>query len=58
MRRKPSFWLCCQGQDLYRQARGIDDSRVVVEREEKSLSQEVTFAEDISNQEVLRKLPF
>ena len=44
-----------RGRDLYRQARGIDDSPVVVEREEKSLSREVTFAEDIGDMQVLRK---
>ncbi|MFB0536884.1 MAG: DNA polymerase IV [Anaerolineae bacterium] len=44
-----------RGRDLYRQARGIDDSPVVVEREEKSLSREVTFAEDIGDRQVLRK---
>ncbi len=44
-----------QGRDLYRQARGIDDSPVVAEREEKSLSREVTFAEDIGDWQVLRK---
>jgi DNA polymerase-4 len=44
-----------RGRDLYRQARGIDDSPVVVEREEKSLSREVTFAEDVGDMQVLRK---
>jgi DNA polymerase-4 len=44
-----------RGRDLYRQARGMDDSPVVVEREEKSLSREVTFAEDIGDMQVLRK---
>ena len=39
----------------YQQARGIDDSPVVVEREEKSLSWEVTFAEDVGDRQVLRK---
>ncbi|MFX1355389.1 MAG: DNA polymerase IV [Promethearchaeota archaeon] len=44
-----------RGRGLYRQARGMDDSPVVVEREEKSLSREVTFAEDIGDQQMLRK---
>jgi DNA polymerase-4 len=44
-----------RGRDLYRQARGIDDSPVVAEREEKSLSREVTFAEDIGDWQVLKK---
>jgi len=44
-----------RGRDLYRQARGIDDSPVVVEREEKSLSRETTFAHDIGDRRVLRK---
>jgi nucleotidyltransferase/DNA polymerase involved in DNA repair len=33
----------------------MDDSPVVAEREEKSLSREVTFAEDIGDMQVLRK---
>jgi len=44
-----------RGRDLYRQARGMDDRPVVVEREEKSLSRETTFAEDIGDRQVLRK---
>ena len=44
-----------RGRDLYRQARGMDDRPVVAEREEKSLSREVTFAEDIGDRQVLRK---
>jgi DNA polymerase-4 len=44
-----------RGRDLYRQARGMDDRAVVVERVEKSLSREVTFAEDVGDLEVLRK---
>lgn len=44
-----------RGRDLHRQARGIDDSPVVVEREEKSLSREVTFAQDIGDRRALRK---
>ncbi|TEU18410.1 MAG: DNA polymerase IV [Anaerolineales bacterium] len=44
-----------RGRDLYRQARGMDDSPVVLEREEKSLSREITFAEDIGDMQILRK---
>ena len=44
-----------RGQDLHRQARGIDESPVVVEREEKSLSRETTFAQDVGDGQVLRK---
>jgi nucleotidyltransferase/DNA polymerase involved in DNA repair len=44
-----------RGRDLYRQARGMDDSPVMVEREEKSLSRETTFAKDIGDMQVLRK---
>jgi DNA polymerase-4 len=45
-----------RGRDLHQHARGIDDSPVVAEREEKSLSREVTFAEDIGDEQVLRKI--
>jgi DNA polymerase-4 len=44
-----------RGRDLYRQARGMDDSPVVTEREEKSLSRETTFAEDIGDMQTLQK---
>jgi len=44
-----------RGRYLYRQARGIDDSPVVVERAEKSISREVTFAKDVGDRRVLRK---
>ncbi|MDH4208486.1 MAG: DNA polymerase IV [Anaerolineae bacterium] len=44
-----------RGRELYRQARGIDDSPVLVERVEKSLSREVTFAQDIGVRQALRK---
>jgi DNA polymerase-4 len=47
-----------RGRDLYRQARGIDDSAVVVERVEKSLSRETTFARDIGDRKLLRKKLF
>ena len=43
-----------RGRDLYRQARGMDDSPVVTHREEKSLSREVTFAEDVADRRELR----
>ncbi len=44
-----------RGLDVYRYARGLDDRAVVVERAEKSLSREVTFAEDVGDRKVLRK---
>ncbi len=44
-----------RGHDLGRQARGIDHGAVVVERAEKSLSRETTFAEDIGDPRVLRR---
>jgi len=44
-----------RGRHLHRQARGIDESPVVVEREEKSLSREVTFVQDIGDRRTLRK---
>jgi DNA polymerase-4 len=44
-----------RGWYLHQQARGIDDSPVVVEREEKSLSRETTFAQDVGDRRVLRK---
>jgi DNA polymerase-4 len=44
-----------RGRDLYRQARGIDDSPVIVERAEKSLSRETTFARDIGDRKLLRR---
>jgi len=44
-----------RGRDLRRQAKGMDDSPVVVEREEKSLSRETTFAQDVGDRQVLRK---
>ena len=47
-----------RGRDLYRQARGIDDTVVVVERVARSLSREVTFAQDIEERQVLRKQLF
>jgi DNA polymerase-4 len=44
-----------RGRDLYWEARGVDDSPVVAEWEEKSLSREVTFTEDIGDWQELRK---
>jgi DNA polymerase-4 len=43
------------GHDLARRARGIDDRPVETEHEAKSISQETTFAKDISDGEVLRR---
>lgn len=42
------------GEHYWRLAHGIDDRRVVPDREAKSISNETTFAEDISDMEVLR----
>jgi DNA polymerase-4 len=39
---------------FWRLARGIDDRRVVADREAKSISHETTFAADIDNRDVLR----
>jgi DNA polymerase-4 len=44
-----------RGRYLYRQARGMDDGPVVVERQGKSMSRETTFAQDIGDRQVLRK---
>jgi DNA polymerase-4 len=41
------------GRDLARRARGQDDSPVVTEHEVKSVSQETTFARDVSDDKVL-----
>lgn len=43
-----------QGAHLIRQARGIDDRPVVTEHEIKSVSQETTFARDLSQPEALK----
>ena len=43
-----------QGVHLWKLAHGIDDRRVVPDREAKSVSHETTFAEDIKDIEVLR----
>jgi DNA polymerase-4 len=42
------------GAQFWRLARGIDDRRVIADREAKSISHETTFAEDISDMDVLR----
>ena len=42
------------GEHYWRLAHGIDERRVVPDREAKSISNETTFAEDISDMEILR----
>lgn len=42
------------GEHYWRLAHGLDDRRVVPDREAKSISNETTFAEDVSDLEVLR----
>ena len=42
------------GRELSRHARGIDDNPIVTEHEVKSISQEVTFAHDISDDAILK----
>ena len=41
------------GRDLSRHARGIDERRVVTERETKSISQEITFSRDVRDDKTL-----
>ena len=43
------------GRDLARHSKGIDDRPITTERETKSVSSETTFAQDISNREILRR---
>jgi len=42
------------GRELSRHARGMDDNPIVTEHEVKSISQEVTFAHDISDDAILK----
>lgn len=44
------------GQDLRRQAQGVDQRPIVTEREAKSISQETTFAQDVVDTETLRRV--
>jgi DNA polymerase-4 len=44
------------GHDLARRSRGLDDRPVETEHEAKSISQETTFAKDISDGELLRRV--
>ncbi len=46
------------GGELYRKARGRDDSPIVTQRERKSVSQETTFVRDVADGELLRKTLF
>lgn len=43
------------GHDLHRQAQGIDQRPLITEREAKSISQETTFAQDVTDTETLRR---
>lgn len=43
------------GASMARQARGVDERPVVVEREAKSVSQEMTFSRDLSDAQALRR---
>ncbi len=43
------------GEDLSRRARGIDDRQIVTERAAKSISQETTFAHDVTEQATLER---
>lgn len=44
------------GRDLHHRAQGLDDREIVTEREAKSISQETTFAVDVADGEVLRRV--
>ncbi|MCA9124251.1 MAG: DNA polymerase IV [Planctomycetales bacterium] len=46
--------FAASGEHYWRLAHGIDDRQVVPDREAKSISNETTFAEDISDMDVLR----
>lgn len=58
LRQKPletlNYLFGAAGEHYWRLAHGIDDRRVVPDREAKSISHETTFAEDIADREVLR----
>jgi DNA polymerase IV len=43
------------GQDLARRARGIDERAVITTHELKSISQETTFARDVSDRDILQR---
>src|SRR5262249_5949308 len=43
------------GEDLARRARGLDDRPIVTERAAKSISQETTFARDVSDRALLER---
>ncbi|MBV6396856.1 MAG: DNA polymerase IV [Anaerolineales bacterium] len=43
------------GRDLWRHANGMDDRPIVTERETKSISQEITFSRDVSDDQSLEK---
>lgn len=43
------------GRDLARHAKGIDDRPITIERETKSISQEITFSRDVRDDQVLQK---
>ena len=42
--------------DMIRRAHGVSDSPVIVERESKQISQEITFTRDVSDKERLRRV--
>lgn len=44
------------GHDLHRRAQGLDNRPVVTDREAKSISQETTFAQDVTDAETLRRV--
>jgi DNA polymerase IV len=43
------------GRDLARHSKGIDDRPITIERETKSISQEITFSRDVRDDKVLQK---